>query len=443
MRIAFVPQPFDVMYPPVVGGGSLALWIYYMARECAKRGHESIVFGNHRGLFPAKSTVSDQVKYFFMPTGPNRVANKASSIAARLWHRSGSIAARRPLFASSWHHRLYAEEVARKTRELKCDVIHVMNYSQFIPILRAANARCKLSLHMQCEWLSQLDPTLLAARLRQTDLIIGCSEYITRRTMETFPEFADRCVTIPNGAAEVEHDPGTHSENLDVLFVNRLSPEKGVHDMIRAFHVVLKRFPAARLWIVGGAGLTPFEYVVGLSQDPNVSALRTFYEREGNGTKDPYFEILENEAGQELGKRILFEGHIAHHQIGAYYRRAAVLVSASIWNEPFGISLIEAMMHGVPVVATRAGGMAEIVDHGKTGFLVEPGDPVALAGEICQVLEDRKRARQMGEMGRQKAIEKFSWSRVADRLLENFNCPRTSGRERQWTKINESEHLAG
>jgi len=131
---------------------------------------------------------------------------------------------------------------------------------------------------------------------------------------------------------------------------------------------------------------------------------------------------LENEAGPELGRRIIFEGHVVHNQIGQYYQRAAVLVSSSIWNEPYGTSLVEAMMHSVPVVATRVGGMTYTVDHGRTGFLVDPEDPVALATAICEILQDRERARRMGEAGRKRALEKFSWEKSADLLLEHFKA---------------------
>jgi glycosyltransferase involved in cell wall biosynthesis len=275
---------------------------------------------------------------------------------------------------------------------------------------------------MQCEWLNQLDASLVEKRLEQTDLIIGCSEYITRKIAEKFPQYANRCVTVPNAADEVSSNGEPLPASKAVLCVNRLSPEKGIHILIRAFHQVLKCFPDARLQLVGGAGSLPFEFLVDLSDEPLVAALRVFYENRGSGTKDPYLEVLEKEAGQELGKRIIFEGHVTHDQMALYYKRAAVLVSSSVWNEPGQISLVEAMMHGVPVVATRVGGTTYTVDHGRTGLLVDPADPKALAKAICEVLEDRERARLMGEAGRKRAVEIFSWERTTDLLLERFKA---------------------
>jgi glycosyltransferase involved in cell wall biosynthesis len=289
-------------------------------------------------------------------------------------------------------------------------------------VIRKVHPRCRISLHMQCEWLTQLDASLVEKRLEHTDIIIGCSEYITRKTAGKFPQYADRCRTVPNAADEVPSDSEPSPDSKAVLCVNRLSPEKGIHILIRAFHQVLERLPDARLHLVGPAGSVPFEFVVGLSDDPLVISLQAFYQNGGSGTKDYYLEALEKEAGQELGKRIIFEGNVAHDQVGSYYKRAAVLVSSSVWNEPFGISLVEAMMHSVPVVATRVGGMTSIVDHGRTGLLVDPGDPQALARAICEVLTDRERAGRMGEAGRKRAVEKFSWERAADLLLEHFKA---------------------
>src|SRR5260370_23285209 len=78
MRIAFVAQPFDLMYPPVPARStsSLALWIYYMARGCANRGHRVIGFGSHGGRCSAKSTRSENVAYIFTTTGLDRTLDK-------------------------------------------------------------------------------------------------------------------------------------------------------------------------------------------------------------------------------------------------------------------------------------------------------------------------------------------------------------------------------
>jgi glycosyltransferase involved in cell wall biosynthesis len=320
-----------------------------------------------------------------------------------------------PAFASSWSHYGYAVQAAQEAKRRGCDVIHITNYTQFVPVVRRIHPKATILLHMQCEWLTQLDRPQIVERIRHADQIIGCSEYITRLIAAEFPEFASRCVTVPNAAALIPERPHM-AEGQDILFVGRLSPEKGLHDLIDAFHLVLKQFPEARLHLVGGAGSAPLEFLVGLSRDPRVQTLTRFYPPQ-TGPKDPYFETLESMAGAEKDKRILFAGHVNHDQIEKHYDDAALLVNPS-YSESFGISLVEAMMRSMPVVSTRIGGMTYTVDNGETGFLVEPGQPQELADALCKVLADRERARAMGHAGRRKAEREFTWDSTSRRFME-------------------------
>lgn len=395
----------------------MAIWIYQIARLCARRGHATFAFANTGNLFRGSSTSYEGVEYVYTATGTNRLINKLSHLARRVGMQRSAL----PEFARASEDLGYAREVARNARRLRCDIVHIINYSQFVPVVRKLHPRSKIALHMQCEWLTQLDPAVMEKRMACADLIIGCSEYITQKTASRFPRFASRCVTVPNAAAVTpENDRSAEAPN-SVLFVGRVSPEKGVHDLIRAFHEVLHRIPEARLHIAGGFGSAPLAWLVGLSDEPHVVALRRFYERDGDGKQDPYLRALEKEAGPELGKRIIFEGRIDHSKTEKLYHRASLLVNPSL-SESFGMTLVEAMMHRVPVVATKVGGMTYIVDQGRTGLLVAPADPAALAGAICEILGDRERARRMGDAGRARAIEQFSWDKATDTLLHHFQA---------------------
>jgi spore coat protein SA len=324
-----------------------------------------------------------------------------------------------PTFAAAWRDLGYAIEVGRRLKKLRCDAVLIMNYSQFVPVIRTLSPACRIYLYMQCEWLTQLNREAISKRLQVTDLVGGCSEYITRKIANRFPEFGDRCVTLRNAAAPVTKGEGSGREPYHVLFVGRVSPEKGVHVLVQAFHEVLNQFPGARLHIVGGIGSAPLEFLVGLSDEPQVADLRRFYESGSHDGKDPYLVHLERAAGRELGTRIVLEGRVDHDQTAAAYARTSVLVNPSL-SESFGMSLVEAMMHGVPVVASRIGGMPYIVRNGETGFLVDAADHRALAAAICAVLKDEGKARQMGEAGRRLALEQFSWERTAGTLLEQL-----------------------
>jgi starch synthase len=119
------------------------------------------------------------------------------------------------------------------------------------------------------------------------------------------------------------------------------------------------------------------------------------------------------------------------------YTHAAVFACPSVY-EPFGITNLEAMACGVPVVATRVGGIPEVVVHGRTGLLVDvppdsgegsggltDGDPAvaqALAAAINELVADPARRTAMGEAGRQRAVEDFSWAEVARRTLAVYEA---------------------
>ena len=84
------------------------------------------------------------------------------------------------------------------------------------------------------------------------------------------------------------------------------------------------------------------------------------------------------------------------------------------------MSLVEAMATQTPVIATKIGGMPEVVDDGITGFLVEPGNPQALADATVEMIGDPNRARAMGKAGRTKVLQRYCWSKIAESLVDSY-----------------------
>jgi glycosyltransferase involved in cell wall biosynthesis len=423
MRIGLIAQPVDRIDPPVQGG-SLAIWIDQVARRLSAHGHETFVLSNYGDRFKARVVHFDDVTYVSLPTIMDRAVNRLGRAAVR-WAPGRAVThASLPTFAAPWSHLGYALSAARALKQLKCEAALVMNYSQFAPVIRRVYPACKIYLYMQCEWLTQLDRAAMSRRMAAADLVGGCSEYITEKTAKAHPEHAAKCVTLRNAATPIDGRASPTPDSQDVLFVGRVSPEKGIHVLVDAFHQVIREFPAARLRVVGGIGSAPLELLVGLADDPAVAALRRFYEPAASGI-DPYMAYLRKAAGHELDHRIFFEGRVDHDRIHDAYRSAAVLVNPSL-SESFGMSLVEAMMHGVPVIATRVGGMPWIVDGGKAGCLVNADDPRDLAAAICDVLGDESKRRQLGEIGRKRAIQEYSWERTATTLVAQL-ASATSG----------------
>jgi glycosyltransferase involved in cell wall biosynthesis len=113
------------------------------------------------------------------------------------------------------------------------------------------------------------------------------------------------------------------------------------------------------------------------------------------------------------------------------YRNGSVLAAPSLLQEPFGLQLVEAMATALPVVASRAGGMAGIVEDGVTGLLIERNDTEALAAAITAILCDPQRAGEMGRAGRAAAEARFGWERVVARLEELYEGPGRAHRGRR------------
>jgi glycosyltransferase involved in cell wall biosynthesis len=170
-----------------------------------------------------------------------------------------------------------------------------------------------------------------------------------------------------------------------LAFAGRLAPEKGLDVLLDAFRRVREKLPEARLVIAGDG---PERDAVAR----RVTALGL----------DGHVERL---------------GHRTRSELDARLGSAWVQVVPSLWEEPFGLVAAEAMMRGVAVVASDAGGLVEIVEDGRTGRLVRRGERGELAEALIGILSDRERAERMGRAGRERALAHFSEARYVDRFV--------------------------
>lgn len=119
-------------------------------------------------------------------------------------------------------------------------------------------------------------------------------------------------------------------------------------------------------------------------------------------------------------RQACFVGKLARDGLHEFYRHTRFLVVPSLCFESFGLAAAEAMAHGLPVIASRIGGLAEVVEDGVTGFLVEPGDVTALALAMQRLWNDPERCRQMGAAARDKALREYSSDVYYWRLLSVY-----------------------
>jgi glycosyltransferase involved in cell wall biosynthesis len=406
-RIAFVSEPWQ--YPLVDHAfEAVGRWIYEVARRCAVH-HEVIVYAKRRPSLPA-AVVADGVEY---RTVRGRGLVRFIQAAQR------GAPADRPTFAHWLYDLPYALGVAIDVRRRGCDIVHVHNFSQWVPVIRALNPRIKIVMHAHMEWLSQVERAVMEPRLRGSDLILACSEHVAAGIRHRFPEVAGRCHVVHNGVdtdifAPRPRDRGRLGGRGRLVYAGRLSPEKGVHVLLTAFPTVARCWPGAELEIIGREAVAPREYIVALSDQPRVRALAPLY-------RSSYLAHLHGLVTPELADKVSFIGELSDRQLAERFRVAELFVHPAVWDEPFGMAALEAMSAGVPVVVSRSGGLPEFVDDGRTGLLVPPNDPAALAAAALRLLADAPLRARMGKAARDQVVRLHSWDRVTATVLGQYD----------------------
>jgi glycosyltransferase involved in cell wall biosynthesis len=431
MKIAFVHQPVSIISPTNVSS-SVEIITYESARHLAKN-NDIIVYA--KKFHNQKEFEYYQgVKYYRISVPLDEWHTIVSSALGKLEAHSGTHTLnqtirkffffrniKRPLNASRWYYYTYALKVARHLRKEKCDIVHIHTFSQFVPIIRAFNPKIKIVLHMHCEWLTQFDFEIIGSRLRYTDLIIGVSDYITEKIRRRFPHLAKRCQTLHNAAdintigKESHQNAPNKNDVKQLLFVGRVSPEKGVHVLIDAFQQVLKRYPQVQLKIVGQQGALAMETLILLSSDSKEKDLKRFYS--GN-----YISYLKNQLSSSEASQVSFLGVVPHRLLTKLYSESHICVVPSVCNEPGPMPVFEAMAMGCPLIATRSGGIPEVVVDGKNCLLVERGNVSGLAEAILRLLSDEELRESIAEAGCEQVMKYYSWDKAAKKLLRLYKA---------------------
>jgi glycosyltransferase involved in cell wall biosynthesis len=413
MKIAFIHQPWSIIQPPVDTADSVALVTEQLARRLARR-HK--VFAYCR-IGPGQPRVSEFAG----------VEYRHASVSLDRWVKFGmqQLDRRRltdplrPFFSSPLCYRQFIGEVIEDLAGQDCDIVHIQNFSQFAPLIRARLPDIKIVLHMHCEWLNQLDGAAIERRLRHCDLVLGVSRYLAEKVRRRFGHLSQRIGHLYNGADPASQPAPSESRAPEapplILYVGRLSPEKGIHILLDAFALVLKQRPDARLALVGRDGVPAYEMIVPFCDDPHVRELAEYYQ------PGSYSTLLWQKVDRlPPGSIDVFGQGLAHHELPSRYRAASVVVLPSIWHEPFGMPLVEAMAAGTATIATRAGAFPEIIEHGKTGLLVERDNCRELAQAILALLEDDELRRRIALAGYRRASRQFTWEAAADQLLAKY-----------------------
>jgi colanic acid/amylovoran biosynthesis glycosyltransferase len=257
-----------------------------------------------------------------------------------------------------------------------------------------------LTLHGTCDFEFPAIATL-GAKLRSAEFAACASGFLRAQALRTIPaRLWDRVFVVRCGLELSEYPIGERrspSETLRVLCVARLSEEKGHLGLLDAFGRLIDSGVAADLRLVGDG---PERRVI----ETRVAALG-------------------------LGERVVLAGPLAGAELSREFERADVFALASLM-EGLPVTLMEAMAHGIPVVAPGLGGIPELVRHERVGLLFEPGDWAGLARALARMATDPELRERMGKRGRERVEAHHDVERAVEPLFERFaaRSPAPEGR---------------
>jgi glycosyltransferase involved in cell wall biosynthesis len=389
MRICLVTRE----YPSLGSHGGIGTYTHNLVKGLAARGHDVTVIARSEG--PLKPFEENGVRVepvdapdrWYLPAGNRFVGMTSRALpftrAASL--RFSELAARRPF-----------------------DVVEVPEYQGWgLGVAMAARCPVVVRLHTHTALVRRLndvsmdlDARIIArmegATIRRGDVVLANSSALAGEARKDFgfqrigvlPLGIDAERFAPRDPHWLRQELGLAPEAPIVLYVGRLERRKGVEALVEAFGRVRATSPKAVLVMAGFSTDT----------GPN-----------GQGLLGVLRDRL-----QALGAlaNVRFMGHVPYQDLPRYYAGCDLFVAPSRY-EPFGMIYLEAMACGKAVVGTDVGGVPEIVQHGRTGYLVAPDDPLALADALRELLQYPSWRERIGEAARDHVHASFSLPVIA------------------------------
>jgi glycosyltransferase involved in cell wall biosynthesis len=389
MHVCFVSQE----YPPDTGWGGIGSYTYDMAHALVAAGHRVTVI--------ARAVAEER-------TGGERIADDNGVQVHRVqpapcWNGM------RVLWRLNGVWPGFAWAAMRRLRSIhRRDPVDVVEAGEcradgfFVSWIPKPRPRIVTRLHLawifvdrnnavRPDWKKRLCYWLEKQSILRADAVTAPSTAVVELTRTWLgPRLAAR--VVPNPIDTVGFSPHPNAREREVLFVGRLERGKGLASLCRIVPSVMRRCPDVRVRVLGSDGV----------------------DESGRSWRLRMLDGLD----EEERRRIAFE-HVSRRDLVQSYRQAGVCIVPSLWeNCPYVV--LEAMACGTPVVATRSGGLPELVQDGRTGLLVGPDDPEGFADAICELLNDPERSRRMGAEARRQAESVFSTATVARGMLDVY-----------------------
>jgi glycosyltransferase involved in cell wall biosynthesis len=338
--------------------GSLEDWLAGIAREASRRSHQLDIFGLEPILPDLQATLEEH---------------------GATWNRVVDLS-ERPLRAIR---RLRSYDVVHLNFFGVGSRIALLSFGAWPTPIVYVDHFSKRELRMSP--VARLRRSVLTRIARSRIAVaVGVSDFIRKHVVSLLGLRSDRAVTVYNGIDldRFAFEPNIRDRDgaLRVLAVANLIPEKGVDRLLEA----ASRVDSVHLKVIG------------------------------EGPERRHLEELASSLGiagrtEFLGLRSDVEQHLAE---------CDVFVHPAIWTEAFGLTVAEAMAGARPVVASRIGALPELIEHGRSGLLVPPGDDSALAAALQQLLESSSLRRDLGTNARRRATDLFDLDRCVERHVD-------------------------
>ena len=293
-----------------------------------------------------------------------------------------------------------AEAGIRLVHKWQPDVIH-LHTAWLWPVARAIQEQTGTPLIFTVHSLDRAEYEIgeFVTRWDTQDTVIAAADRvvaISRSEKELLahycPEAIDRVRIVGNGiddcasAREAMRTKRWQTDSPLVLYTGRFVERKGIRELLEAIPQVLEKAPTTRFVLVGGYG-GGAEIERGWMADALL----------------PY------------RSRVRFTGWLSPLEVAKWYCAADVLVVPS-WYEPFGMVILEGMLHGLPIAAASVGGPAEILEHQRTGFLFSAKDAGALADALLKLVTDPMLRQRLGTAARSEVRRKWLWPHIVKKM---------------------------
>lgn len=401
MRIALISEHASPLAPlGTVDAGGQNIYVANVARMLARQGHEVDVFTRRDD--PGQAAAVDMqpgVRVIHLWAGPPQAVAKERLLPLI------------PAFSRSLERLM--------TRSVPHDIVHANFFMSGMAAMRLKRAlglpfvmtfhalgRVRREHQGAADGFPDARITIEQRLVREADAVVAECPQDRLDLMRLYDADPARIATVPCGVDPDEFRPmerlrarqcvGVGADEFVILQLGRMVPRKGVDNVVRAL-ALLPKSMRARLLVVGGESAQGDEIAT-----PEIGRLRA----------------LARECG--VAEHVRFTGHRQRKDLRAYYAAADAFVSTP-WYEPFGITPLEAMACGTPVVGSRVGGVQYSVEDGVTGFLVPPKDPAALAAQLVRLHDNPALTRALGRAGVRRVRSLFTWERVAHELSQLYD----------------------